>query len=87
MTPEQRADALLASRQLNELGLRGSIIKAITAAVEAEREACAKIADLMAKENSIKYDNGNGDRTYWCFYDAALTMAKDIRARGETDAN
>ena len=46
------------------------IIRLVEAAVAAEREACAKVADLVARE----IDDTNGTATY---------IAAAIRARGE----
>ena len=49
---------------------RSELEAAVKAAVAAEREACAKVADLVARE----IDDTNGTATY---------IAAAIRARGE----
>ena len=55
---------------ITDMNLLEGVITVIMEAVTAEREACAKVAELVARE----IDDTNGTATY---------IAKAIRARGE----
>lgn len=54
--------------------IKREVEKAISAAVQAEREACASLAE------SMKYTHNNENRSGW---GRALSIAAAIRARGE----
>lgn len=80
MTPERRAAQLAAEVKLYcgdmpfgwAQQIEVAVEQAIAAAVAEEREACAKVAEGVG-----------GERQEWGT--AALLIAADVRARGETD--
>jgi len=87
MTPDQRAAALIAliadfPAARNISGLGRAISRAISAAIEAEREACAGVADELrqratASEGSYS-DPKQADRSGT---DTAAEIARRIRER------
>jgi hypothetical protein len=77
MTPEEHADNI--AKWTND-GLREMVIDAIAAAVRAEREACAKVAEDSANERRAERDSYAVAET-----DKADSIAAAIRARNGSE--
>lgn len=86
---ELRYDALMAEGKHGHYETLFRIVReAIEAAVEVEREACAKLADLSAaldrrKGERFKDVLDNGDNSYEDFALTAESIAKQIRFRSQ----
>lgn len=79
LTPEEIAKKhFYKSRAYRERngGYMGCAIRAITEAIEAEREECAKVADCLVRENTIQDSIGATESG------AAKAIAGGIRLRG-----
>ena len=71
MNDLEQIEAIIAKNlTITDQRLMDGVIGAVMDAVNAEREACAKVAELVARE----IDDTNGTATY---------IANAIRARGE----
>lgn len=68
-------------------GVLSGSIEAIIEAVNAEREACAKLCDALEDEAWARYKTGpvkyRGDSRDEARSDAACSLAEQIRARGK----